>query len=60
MGERIEIPFQIYSQNDSGAFYKFDKRTTFYNQMKHLLIALLTLVLIGCTSEPKVKKTKNP
>lgn len=28
--------------------------------MKHLLIALLTLILIGCTSEPKVKKAKNP
>ena len=27
--------------------------------MKHLLIALLTLILIGCTSEPKVKKAKN-
>ena len=28
--------------------------------MKHLLIALLSLILIGCTSEPKVKKAKNP
>ena len=28
--------------------------------MKHLLIALLTLMLFGCTSEPKVKKAKNP
>lgn len=28
--------------------------------MKHLLIALLSLILIGCTSDPKVKKAKNP
>ena len=28
--------------------------------MKHLLIALLTLILIGCTSDPKVKIAKNP
>ena len=28
--------------------------------MKHLLIALLTLILIGCTSDPKVKEAKHP